>query len=90
MNIPDPNPPLDQSISDWTAFTFTPPLKVELKSLTENTIKPDTCSLESQDPSNCDCAPGVTAPADGCGTGTIPTDFRKCTGTDCDWTQQIQ
>ena len=55
-----------------------------------STTSPGVCALDTQDPSNCDCPDGVTAPPDGCGTGTIPFDYRKCTGDDCDWTEQIR
>ena len=63
---------------------------MERKSVTGNSIKPDTCSLENQDLANCNCADGVTPPPDGCGVGTIPSEYRECTGTDCDWTKQIR
>ena len=88
--MPIPDPPLDRIISAWAEWTNVEPKKVELKSTTGDAIKPDTCSLENQDPSNCNCAAGVTPPVDGCGTGTIPTDFRKAIGTECEWSEQIR
>ena len=89
VTVVDPNPPEDKTISEWTEWSgITLPYKIERKSVTGNEIKPDTCSIENPDPANCNCAAGVTAPTDGCGTGTIPVDYRKCTGADCDWSQQ--
>ena len=96
VNIPDPNPPPVRTTTEWTAWaTATPTVDPTPDPTTVGpeprpTSPPGVCALVTQDPSNCDCPNGVTAPAGGCGTGTILFDYRKCTGADCDWTEQIR
>lgn len=92
VNIPDPNPPPIITTTEWTPWaTATPTVNpTPNPTITREPEKPGLCSLVTQDPSNCDCPDGVTAPVGGCGTGTIPFDYRKCIGADCDWTEQIR